>query len=85
MQPSDDRRDGRRGEDEDERVDVGCDTGRSARAAGRDPQELVNEAPGSRRTSASPLRNAFGGQVIGSTARLRRFTSGRGSPVKSMR
>ena len=49
------------------------------------PQELVNEAPGSRRISASPLRNAFGGQVIGSTARLRRLTSGSGSPVKSIR
>ena len=48
------------------------------------PQALVNEAPGSSATSASPLRNALGGQVIGSTARLRRATSGSGSPVKTM-
>ena len=49
------------------------------------PQVLVNEPPGSSRISASPVRNAFGGQVIGSTARLRRLTSGSGSPVKSIR
>ena len=40
------------------------------------PTSAVCEAPGSRVTRASPLRNAFGGQVIGSTARLRRSTSG---------
>ena len=69
-----------------------------ARADGRDPrarrrpgygglipQALRNEAPGSRRTRPSPVRNAFGGHVIGSTARLRRLTSASGSPVKSMR
>ena len=49
------------------------------------PHVLVNESPGSRRISDSPLRNAFGGHVIGSTARLRRSTSGSGSPVKSIR
>ena len=86
MQPREDRRDGRRGKDEDERADVGCDHRRAQRALrGAIPHELVNEAPGSRRISASPLRNAFGGHVIGSTARLRRLTSGRGSPVKSIR
>ena len=36
------------------------------------PHVPVNEAPGSRRIRASPVRNAFGGQVMGSTARLRR-------------
>ena len=49
------------------------------------PHVLVNEPPGSSRITASPLRNAFGGQVMGSTARLRRLTSGSGSPVKSIR
>ena len=37
----------------------------------------LNEPPGSRRISASPVWSAFGGHVIGSTARLRR---GCGSP-----
>jgi hypothetical protein len=49
------------------------------------PQALVCVSPGSRRIRASPVRNAFGGHVMGSTARLRRETSGRGSPVKSWR
>ena len=49
------------------------------------PHVLVNEAPGSRRIRASPVRNAFGGQVMGSTARLRRRTSGSGSPLKSIK
>ena len=40
------------------------------------PQALVTELPGSSRISPSPLRKAFGGQVIGSTARLRRFDVG---------
>src|SRR5262249_42587640 len=31
------------------------------------------------------VENAFGGQVIGSTARLRRRTSGSGSPLKSIK
>ena len=42
-------------------------------------------APGSSRISESPVRNAFGGHVIGSTAMLRRSTSGERSPVKTMR
>ena len=49
------------------------------------PQALVNEVPGSRRIRWSPVRKAFGGQVIGSTARLRLATSGSGSPVKTIR
>ena len=44
------------------------------------PHVLVNEPPGSSLIRASPVRNAFGGQVIGSTARLRRRTSGSVSP-----
>ena len=52
---------------------------------GEIPQVAVADSPGSRRISESPVRKAFGGQVIGSTARLRRFTSGRVSPVKSIR
>ena len=48
------------------------------------PHVLVNERPGSSRITASPVRNAFGGQVIGSTARLRLSTSGSGSPVNSI-
>jgi hypothetical protein len=49
------------------------------------PHVLVNEEPGSSRIRASPVRNAFGGQVIGSTARLRRLTLGSGSPLKSIK
>ena len=49
------------------------------------PQVPVVEAPGSSRSRLSPLRNAFGGHVIGSTARLRRFTSGSQSPVNNIR
>ncbi len=49
------------------------------------PQVLVNDRPGSRRIRSTPVRNAFGGQVIGSTARLRRATSGSGSPENSIR
>jgi hypothetical protein len=45
----------------------------------------VTEAPASSLTSESPVLNAFGGHVIGSTARLRRFTSGSGSPVNTIR
>ena len=52
---------------------------------GESPHVLVNEPPGSSRITASPVRNAFGGQVMGSTARLRRLTSGSGSPVNSIR
>lgn len=53
--------------------------------AGAMPHVLVNEEPGSSLIRASPVRNAFGGQVMGSTARLRRWTSGSGSPLKSIR
>jgi hypothetical protein len=49
------------------------------------PHILVHERPGSNRIRAIPVRNAFGGQVIGSTARLRRLTLGNGSPLKTMR
>ena len=50
------------------------------------PHVLVNEPPGSSLIRASPVRKAFGGQVMGSTARLRRRrTSGSVSPVKSIR
>jgi hypothetical protein len=49
------------------------------------PHAPVNEEPGSSRIRASPVRNAFGGHVIGSTARQRRLTSGSGSPVKSIK
>ena len=48
------------------------------------PHAPVVESPGARWISASPLRKAFGGQVIGSTARLRLSTSGSGSPVNSI-
>ena len=49
------------------------------------PHVLVNDEPGSSEIRASPVRNAFGGQVIGSTARLRRWTPGSWSPLNSMR
>src|SRR5262245_44300193 len=49
------------------------------------PQVLMTSEPGSSLIRPTPVRNAFGGQVIGSTARLRRRTSGRWSPVKSIR
>src|SRR5262249_7705920 len=49
------------------------------------PHEPVNEEPGFSLIRASPVRNAFGGQVIGSTARLRRPMSGSGSPLKSIK
>ena len=42
------------------------------------PHAVVYARPGSSRTTASPERNAFGGHVIGSTAKLRRLTSGSG-------
>ena len=68
-------------------VDVHHGSGRDPHAPGDGlmPQALVNDWPGSRRTRSCPLRNAFGGQVMGSTARLRRSTSGSGSPVNSIR
>jgi hypothetical protein len=49
------------------------------------PHVLVNDELGSSRIKACPVRNAFGGQVIGSTARLRRLTLGSGSPLKSIK
>jgi hypothetical protein len=49
------------------------------------PHLPVNEEPGSSRMRFSLVRNAFGGQVIGSTARLRRRTLGSGSPVNSIK
>jgi ribosome-binding factor A len=49
------------------------------------PHLPVNEDPGSSRIRFSLVRNAFGGQVIGSTARLRRHTLGSGSPLKSIK
>ena len=49
------------------------------------PHVLVINSPGWRWINDSPVRNALGGQVIGSTAMLRLATSGSGSPVKTMR
>src|SRR5205823_8970502 len=50
------------------------------------PQMLAVAWPGPRATMPSPLRNALGGQVMGSTARPRRRRAGsRVSPVKTMR
>ena len=49
------------------------------------PQALVNDSPGAKETNASRVWNAFGGQVMGSIARLRLATSGSGSPVNSIR
>ena len=54
-------------------------------AHARIPHDEVVVSPGSSTSRPSPVRNAFGAQVIGSTARLRRATSGSGSPVKSCR
>ena len=52
-------------------------TGRPRAAQSRpSPHTPVNESPGSSTIRSSPVRNAFGGQVMGSTARLRRSTSG---------
>ena len=48
------------------------------------PQALVTRSPGSRRIRSSPLRNAFGGQVIGSTARLRRADVGQRVPGEEL-
>src|SRR5439155_25632413 len=49
---------------------------------GEIPHRPSNASPGSSRMRPSPVLNAFGGQVIGSTAKPRRCTSGR-SPLKS--
>ena len=57
---------------------------RAPSACGLIPQSPTHDAPGSSAISASPVRNAFGGQVIGSTARLRRPTSESASPVNSI-
>ena len=48
------------------------------------PHAPAADSPGPRRITESPVRNAFGGQVIGSTASARLFTSGSGSPVNSI-
>src|SRR5262249_20197629 len=58
---------------------------RYVRKAAAMPQALVTLEPGSSRISPTPVRKAFGGQVMGSTARLRLWTSGSGSPVKTIR
>ena len=52
--------------------------------SGLRPHAPTKELPGSSTIRSSVERKAFGGQVIGSTARLRRATSGRGSPVNSI-
>src|SRR5262245_12570396 len=49
------------------------------------PHVEVVEAPGSSTRTPSPVRKAFGAQVIGSTAMLRRSTLGCESPVNSWR
>ena len=49
----------------------------------RDAPDARRRLAGLEHDEALPVRNAFGGQVIGSTARLRRRTLGSGSPVKS--
>ena len=91
VEPGQDRPGAGRGEHQDEgadvrrRLDGERDERRHEPVAGVSPQLPAKESPGSSRISASPVRNAFGGQVIGSTARLRRFTSGSGSPVKTIR
>ena len=54
---------------------VDLDHGRGVTYEGVIPQVPVNGFPGSRWIRASPDRNALGGHVIGSTARLRRSTS----------
>ena len=91
VQPRQNRPGTRGGEDEHERPGVRPRRHRSNRderdhgdSEGERPHVLVNEPPGSSRITASPVLNAFGGQVMGSTARLRRLTSGSGSPVKSI-
>jgi hypothetical protein len=56
-----------------------------ASGPGEMPQPATWLSPGSSRTSPSPLRKAFGAHVIGSTAMLRRSTSGSPSPVKTIR
>jgi hypothetical protein len=54
---------------------------------GRMPQVPVVDSPGASRTTASPERNASGGQVIGSTASPRRRRDGGSttSPVNTCR
>ena len=53
-------------------------------SASPEHQVAVVDAPGSRTVTPSPVRNAFGGHVIGSTAMLRRATSGSWSPVNTI-
>ena len=65
--------------------DEGAREGAYERVVARIPQAPVQDAPGSSVIRSVPDRNAFGGHVIGSTAIARRFTSGSGSPVKTIR
>ena len=90
VEPGQDRAGARRGEHEHEGGGVRRRLGATRMSASRcgggvSPHPLVNDSPGSCRISASPVRNAFGGQVIGSTARRAGSTSGSGSPVKTIR
>ena len=94
VQPRQDCAGARRREHEDERAGRPAAAPPPRAGGGRSPHDgivgviphvLVNELPGSRWMSDSPLWKASGGHVIGSTARLRRSTSGSGSPVKSIR
>ena len=48
---------------------------RSVGAHARIPHDALVVSPGSSTSRLSPVRNALGGQVIGSTARLRRRRS----------
>ena len=56
----------------------------SCKPSARSPTRSRSTRPARARSDDSPVRNAFGGQVIGSTARLRLATSGSGSPVNTM-
>ena len=99
MDPRDDRTERRGAEDVDEGFEVGGrnrladdrrdsgvhDQARRAQILGTMPQLLVVDSPGSSLIRPSPLRKAFGAQVMGSTARLRLATSGSGSPVNSIK
>ena len=56
-----------------------------AQPSGVIPQLPVVDSPGASRSTDSPVANAFGGQVIGSTASPSRRRSGSTSPVNSCR
>jgi hypothetical protein len=55
---------------------------KSAAFVARVPNAPVHDSPGSSRITSLAVRKSFGGHVIGSTATLRRFTTGSASPVK---